>query len=248
MQDNNDLLTVTFRLHSIHNETRSKEKGRPIYDDMEVCDIKFAGDSKKAATFPAHEAEPNASRKKGVPVTYAEVYNAQYRAFKDGIADVTSGTPIAELPFLTEGKRSELRALSINTAEALAALDGQPLARLGMGGRDLKNKAMAFLQKANGSADLTRLAADNDALQRVVQDMQSQIIELQGAAKARAEAQPVESDENLYPNFVDPNAPDFDAMEDGDLKEFIAKQTGKRPQGNPSHNTLVNAARELAAA
>jgi hypothetical protein len=74
-------------------------------------------------------------------VTYAEVYNEQYRKFKAGQQQTVSGTPLSEAPFLTEGKRRELRALNIHTVEQLAGLDGANLKTLGMGGREWKNQA-----------------------------------------------------------------------------------------------------------
>ena len=50
--------------------------------------------------------------------------------------------------FLTEARRAELRAQNIYTIEALAAIDGLELKNLGMDGRDLKNKAMEYLEES----------------------------------------------------------------------------------------------------
>jgi hypothetical protein len=63
-----------------------------------------------------------------------------------------------------EGKRRELKALGVNTVEQLASLDGTPLKQLGMGGREMKNQAQAYLDNAAGSADVTNLAAQVAAL------------------------------------------------------------------------------------
>ena len=65
-----------------------------------------------------------------------------------------AGTPLSELTFLSQGKRLELKALNIHTAEALASLDGGPLKMLGIGGREMKNQAAAYLAKAAGNADV----------------------------------------------------------------------------------------------
>ncbi len=92
-------------------------------------------------------------------MSYAEAYPEQYRKFKASEQQTVAGTPLSEAPFLTEGKRRELRALNIHSIEALAALDGQNLKTLGMGGRELKNQAVAYLEKAQGSADVTGMAA-----------------------------------------------------------------------------------------
>ncbi|WP_395449948.1 hypothetical protein ACHMW7_09120 [Aminobacter sp. UC22_36] len=240
--------TVVFRIHTMPDATASLRAGRPIFSDMEVCDIAFAGNTKTRATFPAHEAEPNATRTSvkdgGTVVTYAMLYNDQYRAFKAGVAQPTSGTPLSEAPFLPEAKRRELKALNIHTVEALAGLDGNPLRQLGMGGRELKNQAQAYLDAAAGSADVTSLAAENTALRQQMDDMRAQVADLVAFNKGAASAAPVEAP---APDAkVDPVPNDFNAWDGDRLKDFIAAHTGARPRGNPSHATLVAAAQELA--
>jgi hypothetical protein len=149
---------------------------------MEVADIRFPGDRQKVLTVPAHEAEPNATRLagkegpyqefvEGQPVTYAMLYNQQYRAFKNGEAQSQTGTPVEELTFLTQAKRRELKALNVHTAEALAALDGNNLKQLGPGGRELKDKAAAYIAKSENMADTVALAEENASLRAQVEEM-----------------------------------------------------------------------------
>lgn len=169
-------LVVTFRTQTIPNEAESRLKGRPIFTDMEVCEIRFPGDKQKVAVFPAHEVEPNATRlagderfpyagfAAGTQITYAMLYNDQYRAFKNGTTQAQSGTPVEELAFLTQAKRRELKALNVHTAEALAALDGNNLKQIGPGGRELKDKARLYLDNAAGTADVTALVDEVSAL------------------------------------------------------------------------------------
>src|SRR5690348_14260170 len=154
MSDSNALVVATFRMHSTQNKKKSQEAGRPIFDDIEVCEIRLAANKQTVAVFPAHEVwkwqeTPDGWREQ---VTYAMRFPEQYKRFKEGQAQVQSGTPLDELPFLTQGKRLELKALNIYTAESLAALDGSPLKLLGVGGRELKNQAQAYLDNAKGSA------------------------------------------------------------------------------------------------
>lgn len=66
MTSNNNLVTVVFRNHVMPDEQASKTAGRPIFTEMEVCDITFAANTKTKATFPAHDAEPNATREGAV--------------------------------------------------------------------------------------------------------------------------------------------------------------------------------------
>lgn len=225
---NENLVHARFFMHTAPNEVKSKEAGRPIFDEYEAVEIRFAANKQTVHVAPAHEiyrTKRNFSTGEATPVTYAMDFNEQYLKFKEGVAQDGSGTPLSELPFLTQGKRLELKSLNIHTAEALAALDGTPLKRLGMGGRELKNQAQAYLDNAAGSVDVVKLAAQNAALM-------ARIEALEGKPAAAIE------DETSTETTVSP----FAAWEADDLKNWIAEQTGKRPAGNPSHATLVKQA------
>lgn len=219
-------IVATFKIHSLLNPRKTKEQGRPIYDDMEIVEIRTAGDRNSVKVFPANEIshfEELEDGGSGDPITYAMRFQAQYDRFKAGHAQAQSGTPLEEAPFLTQSKRLELKAVHVHTVEALALLDGGPLKALGIGGRELKNQAQAYLDNAKGSADVTRLAAENEVLRRQLADM---------AAPQQAPDVPVAVDS-------------FEAMSDEDLKAFIGTKTGSRPRGQPSHETLVRMAKEL---
>lgn len=227
---NEDLVVAKFRMHAIPNDAKSRAAGRLIVDDMEVVEIRFSANRQTVAVFPAHEVfkwrtDPLTGMRE--PWTYAMEYPEQYRKFKAGEAQAQSGTPLAELPFLSEGKRLELKALNIHTAEALASIDGVPLRNMGMGGRELKNQAQAYLDNATGSAAVVRMAAENEALKQNYAVLQQQVAELLAAAKK-------------------PETKALEDCTDAELKAYIKAQTGEMPRGNPSHETLYNLAMELA--
>jgi hypothetical protein len=223
--DKTDHLVVpVFKIHTTKNDAKSREAGRPIYDDMEVVEVRFAGDRNKISVFPALaecgevQDEDGNTRK----ITYAERWSDQYKRFKAKSQQIAEGTPVDELPFLTQAKRAELKALSIYTAEALAALDGQPLKNLGQGGRDLKNQAQAYLDNASGSANVVKMAAELEELRRTVAELRA---------------------EKITPNFEDSQ---FAAWTSDQLKDWIEEKISERPKGNPSHATLVKRADEIA--
>lgn len=216
-----DLVIPLFKIHTTENKAKSKEAGRPIFDDMEVVEVRFAGDRNKISVFPAHAVCGQMQDDDGDyrQMTYAERWPEQYKRFKAKQTQVAEGTPVDELPFLTQAKRSELKALSIYTAEALASLDGTPLKNLGPGGRDLKNQAQAYLDRAAGTADVTKMAAEIAELQRTIRELQ--------ADKAPADSQ-------------------FMSWSADQIKDWIEDKIGERPKGNPSHATLVKRADEIA--
>lgn len=227
MADNKDLVFPQFKILTTKNDAKSKLAGRPIFDEMEVCEIRMAANKQTVAVFPAHEVSGWVEDENGrSEQTYAMKYPDQYKKFKAGEAQAMSGTPLEELPFLTQSKRMELKALNIYTAEALSMLDGQNLKLLGIGGRELKNQAIAYLDKAAGTADVTKLASDNALMKDTIEQMQKQIAAMQAGV-------------------VPPTESAFEDWADADLKDHIEKASGARPRGNPSHATLVRMADEL---
>lgn len=222
-------LHIEFFVEPVENQAKSRTEGRPIFEDKEHVRIKFVGDPKKELVAPAHDKFTR-DRATGEWVTYAQVYHRHYEAFKTGLAAKGEGTPISELPFLSEAKRAELRALHIHTAEALAGLEGTNLTRLGMYGRSLKDQAKAYIARAKDSALETRLAGENAELRARLAALEAQM---------RTPAPPPAA-----PNSEEESPSIFSGWDDAALKGFIKERTGAGPKGNPSHETLIRMAEE----
>lgn len=233
-QNNRPRLHVEFYTSPKQNMKRTREEGRPIFEDAEFVRIRFAGDRNRTLEAPANQPSVRDPQDNTRWLTYIDRFPDHYKAFKEGRVYRGGGTPLDELPFLTASQRAELRAVNIHDAETLAAMEGEPLKKLGMFGRALKDQAQAWLDKAKGSADLTRMAADNAALREQMEAMQRQLAEFiaRGNAPSAPSAAP---------------ASQFAAMDDNAIKDFIKQKTGERPRGNPSHATLVSMADEIAA-
>lgn len=224
MASTSDALVVPrFYIYTTENKAKSKEAGRPIFDDMEAVEVRFAGNRQTVSVFPAHAVCGQVQDEDGDSrvVTYAERWPEQYKRFKAKSQQIAAGTPVDELPFLTQAKRSELKALSIYTAEALAALDGNELKNLGQGGRELKNQAQAYLDNAAGTADVTGMAAKIEELQQLVAELRS---EKSAAAGVVSE---------------------FASWSPDQIKDWIEEQIGERPKGNPNLATLIKRADEI---
>ena len=147
---NNDALTVPFFMNvAVLDEAATKRDGRPIYRNEEHVQVRIAGDRNYAPVFSAHQMW---QRVDGEEITYAQRWAEDYARFSAGKEQIADGTPLSELPFLSEAKRSELRAVKVYTAEALASLDGKNLTALGPNAREMKNQARAYLDRAQSSA------------------------------------------------------------------------------------------------
>jgi hypothetical protein len=129
MVPNDTGVVAVFRNGTVPNRVKSAEAGRPIFDDVEVVEIRYPG-SRDYGVYPATERshwDVDQFTGEQRQVTFAERFSKQYQQFKASQQQTKSGTPLDYLTFLTEGKRAELRALNIYTAEALAIVDGSEL-------------------------------------------------------------------------------------------------------------------------
>jgi hypothetical protein len=216
-------IVAIFKQISILNEGKSQIAGRPIHDDVDVCELRFPG-SRNTGVYPAesfsHWATDIATGTQ-YKVTYAERFPGPYRQFKERALQTKSGTPLDYALFLTEARRAELRALNIYTIEALAAVDGQELKNLGPMGRDAKNRAIEYLEEANKGVDTRKLEAELLA----ARERNAVLEEDLRILKAK------EGDEGV-----------FAAMTTDQLKDYIAANTGQRPLGNPARKTLLRMA------
>jgi len=234
-QDPDAVIVALFRHHAIKNEAKSASEGRPIYDDMEICEIRFPG-SRSVSVFPATafshwRNDPQTGEQ--TAVTYAERFRRQYQQFKGEQQQTKAGTPLAVAPFLTEARRAELRALNIYTVEQLAAIDGQELKNLGQNGRTLKNMAQEYIVEAKAAAPSAMKAAEVEALKA-----RNAILE----EDARARRDRVGDDEDKQPGDADLT---FDNMSLEQLRDFITVNSGHAPHGSIGRKTLARMARDV---
>jgi hypothetical protein len=225
-QDPDDILVALFKNLPVKNNARSLAEGRPIFDDMEVCEIRAPG-SKDVKVFPATAVSHWATSPhdgEQFQVTYAERFRRQYQQFKALGTQTKSGTPLDQVSFLSAGKQAELRAQNIYTIEALAAIEGAELKNLGQGGREWKNQAIEYLEESKRGAPNLQMAAELEALRA-----RNAILEEDLAAKKAHEAK---------------IAGEFDAMTDAEIREYIRTNTGSAPQGQPARKTLIRMAME----
>lgn len=236
--------TVIFRNNATVNEAKTKTEGRPIYDDMEVCDIFFPGNVKERvptarALDQADWFEDPVTQTKR-PRTYMEKYAPEYQAFKAGNAMLASGTPLEEAPFLTEGKRLELKhGLKIFTVEQLANLDGTGLKAMGIGGRDLKDRAIAYLESAKVGADASLLREELAKRDAQMDEMRKQIAAL--LAKGNGVAMDV-VDKLTAP----PEDPKWTTYSDEDIGNMLTAAEVK-VDGRWSRATLIEKAEAIMA-
>lgn len=232
-QDPDASVVALFKIMATKNEAESVRQNRPVFEDMEVVELRYPG-SRNVGCYPATgfshwiTSPLDGSQQ---PISYAERFSRQYRQFKSESIQTKSGTPLDYGRFLTEARRAELRAQNIYTIEALAAIDGAELKNLGMNGRDLKNKAIEYLEETRAGAPNSQMLAELEAL-RARNALLEEDVRRGG---------PLPSDD-----FAPTHGDRFDGMNIEQLREFVTTNTGQAPLGSSNRRTLLRLARDAA--
>lgn len=229
------LVNVRFFVHTVLNEAKSKAAARPIFDEIEACETSFAANKQTIGVFGAHDewGFKEEATEYGVvktKMTYAMRFNEKYLEFKSGDAQSLGGTSLEELTFLTVGKRLELKALKIHTAETLAALDGSALKMLGQGGRDLKNQAIAYLETAQKTATVAGVKEALSERDDKIAVLEKMVAELSGKPTANKVGRPAKAKTSEFEtfentdilNWLNDNKPDHGLTEHSTRDQLLA--------------------------
>lgn len=179
---------LRFFYDTARNEVASAAEGRPIFDSVLFVDVITPGQKASTPRFEIERvwAEPSL---KALNLTTPTRKSFRYDAFKEQVekfkadekAVDMAGTPLKQWPRMDRALAATMAAVNVYTVEQLAGISDQNLTYLGMGGRELREAARAFLQ-ASDTAQAERLAgnvetlrAENERLQGTMQDMHRQM-------------------------------------------------------------------------
>ena len=109
---------VQFNVQPLQDEKASKEAGRPVFKDTEFIRIVVPGDKQNIVHRPVNPDDP-------------EKYRDAYQAFKRGVSDAVSGTPLAEWPLVTRSQVEELGYFGVRSVEQLANVSDGNLKNMG---------------------------------------------------------------------------------------------------------------------
>jgi hypothetical protein len=160
-------LYVEFSMEPVKRDFKSEEAGRDIYEDVEWVRITVPG--LRANTI---EREVNDQDKKRFALEYA--------AFKNGLKEQaqTPGTPVIMWPAMSRAMAKMLASFNIYSVEQCANLSDSAIQEIGMGAREWKTKAIAFLELAKDTGAAQKYAVENEDLKREMAELRGQLAEL----------------------------------------------------------------------
>jgi hypothetical protein len=145
-----------FFTEAVKLEWKSRQEGRPIFEDREFVRIIIPGDRRSMAVEPVGEA-------------HKARWPREYEAFRAGREAPVEGTPLSEWPvsLMSPARVQELAWFNLRTVEQLAAVNDAQLQNLGMGSRELRERARTWLEVAEkGAGPIERLISRNEDLAR----------------------------------------------------------------------------------
>ena len=150
-------LAVTFYKRSVKQEDESVAAGRPIFKEFDFVRICVPGDNLTEIDTYANE-----SHKARFPRQWAHYQN------QVGNEEKIIGTPVEQWTLISRSQAEELKGIKFRTVEDIANCSDQQLQRIGMiagmSPHSFREKAKAFLNLANDSAEVAQREAELQAL------------------------------------------------------------------------------------
>jgi hypothetical protein len=162
-QQSDNKTYVKFYIHPVHDETKSAEEGRPIFNDLEYVEIRTPGNETNIIRTPVNEL-------------LKRRFAAQYRAFKAGELEQTTGTPLTEVPWITRSQVEELSYLRIGTIEILSEVNDDVCTRI-PGLFKLKQRAQLYVKQAKESAPNLQLQKENEDMKNRLETLEHTVTE-----------------------------------------------------------------------
>jgi hypothetical protein len=196
---------VMFETRGEEDREASLREGRYVAKDVDYVLITPHGSRdqiERVATewFDHLQTEVGQGR---FEAAWLRAYKNAYENWKEGRELPQSGTPILNWPVLSPSQVRMLQDLRILTLEVLAAANEETIRRLGMGGRNLVQKAKDFLAQAEGPGKITQemsfLRTQNEELMKTVQNLNDTVQALRaqiGTKDASSGEQPLEQGSN----------------------------------------------------
>jgi len=163
-----------FKVIAKDDPKKSVELGYRVTKDVEMAFIMQPG-SKDQVEMIASEWLASIKRKSlegradAYPPDWVDAFHKKYEAWKSGMEPPLNGTSVKQWALLSPAQAENFISLRILTIEDVAAMTEEAMARLGMGGRNLREQAREWLKgKQIADAAMT----ENLELKKRVQELE----------------------------------------------------------------------------
>lgn len=149
-----------FYIDTVVDAQQSKALGHTVYKDVEMVRITPKGGGHNVPEKFVTEAE-------------IRRFPEHYRAFKENREMEVQGTDLRNWPMATPAEVKNCRSIKIFSVEELAELNESGIQKLGMGSRNLVERAKAYIATINGGN--TKIAADNTRMKSEIEELKQKL-------------------------------------------------------------------------
>lgn len=164
-------LLVTFYKKAVKNEHESANAGRPIFRDVDFCRIVTPGDAQNVWDQPVRARDK-------------ERFAARWDAYQKGQVVSQDGTPLEAWTRMTPAKIAAYKSSNVATVEGVANISDSNGSHMPMDWMDDRLAARAYLQAAQDSAVVQKLATESAAKDAEIARLTAALAELGGKVDA----------------------------------------------------------------
>lgn len=182
---------VTFERRAVEDRQATLENGMYMSRDVDFALITPMGskDRVERVVDEWFENLKQQAQEQRIPLEWVRAYKEAYAAWKEDREIPIDGHSVMNWAVLSPAQVKQLLDLRVRTVEDLAVANEETIARLGMGGRALKQRAVDFLASRDAgkvSGEMEKLRQENEALKIRNESIETQLAALQAQVTALA--------------------------------------------------------------
>lgn len=180
---------VTFKKGQVEDRTATMAAGHYVSRTVDYAIVRQSGDKNSNET-EVGEWLDRISRNPGYPREWVDGFRKAYELWKNGQDAPLNGYPIREWGGISPDQREMLLQLTVCTVEDLAAANESTLQRIGMGSRELKQKAQAWLDTSKNVGKVVEqigaVQVENAELKRQIEELRAFVKQQNGQPLTQA--------------------------------------------------------------
>lgn len=177
---------VQFKQIAKDDKRATMEKGYRVTKDVDMAFIMQPGakdcvEIEAQAWLASIKLKMLEGAADAYPQEWVDGFHKKYELWKQGMDAPVNGTSVREWPLLSPAQVQNFLTIGITTIEDVAAMTEDAMTRVGMGARDLREKARGWLNGSQVSASITE---ENNQLKAQLAEVLSRLSELENKPKA----------------------------------------------------------------
>lgn len=181
---------VTFEQRAVEDRNATIAAGGMVMKDVDFVIVRQIG-SKNTLEKDAAEwlADLSTLVSNGTyPAEWAAHFRQKYEAYKTGQNEPELGLSVRQWPSLSKAQVENLIAANVRTVEDIAAMNEPTMHKVGLGARELKKKAIAYIETrdANKATEMINaLRVENEAKDERISTLEARLLALESAASKK---------------------------------------------------------------